>query len=454
MRVIITHSNADLDALASLVCARKLYGEARCVRPRNVSMPVKRYLAMHKDRAELCRVGDIDASSVDEVVVVDVRDGRRLREYGGFFDAAERVVVYDHHPTSEHDIRADEEYIEPVGSCATLLCERLQAEGIELDAWEATLALLGIYADTGSLSFDGTTPRDVDAAAYLLRSGAHLAVVNHYMRQRFTPEQFQLLTQMMHQVDEISVNAVEIAISTGHCAEVIKSVSGVVDDVMRLGGHDAIFGVIGFERGNRVQVVGRSRVPYVDVGEILSAMGGGGHAGAAAAAFKNRDQSSVIAEIKKTLNAANFSPARVADLMSSPVQTIGRDVSLREAESMLKRWHFSGAPVRTADAAASNSAAKKTDENRMDCTGVDGIISRRDIARAEAGGNLELPVSSHMTHEVVAIGQDEPIEDAFEMMTERDIGRLPVHDGERLVGMITRSDILRRLYAHESLGVS
>lgn len=444
MRVIITHSNADLDALASLICARKLYKDAVCVRTRTVSAPVQRYLALHKDRADVRRVASVDAAEVEEIVVVDVRDGRRLREYAPFFESAKRVIVYDHHPASAHDIDADETHIEPVGSCATLLCERLQAEGIALNEWEATLAMLGIYADTGNLSFDGTTARDVDAAAYLLRMGARLSVVNHYMRQRFSPEQFQLLTQMMHQVEEVSVNAVEIAISTGHSDVFIKSAAAVVDDVMRLGGHDAIFGVIGFERGKHVQVVGRSRVPYIDVGKILSAMGGGGHAGAGAASFKRRDEASVIAEIKEALRAADFSPTRVVDLMSAPVQTIARDISLGEAKALLERWNFSGAPVQ----AAPLGAHAPVDS----LAAIDGIISRRDIARAEAAGNLALPVASHMSHQVRSISQDEPIEDAFEMLTQRDIGRLPVHDGQRLVGIITRSDILRRLYHQESRG--
>ncbi|AWV90330.1 CBS domain-containing protein [Bradymonas sediminis] len=453
MRVIITHANADLDAVASLVCARKLYGDAVCVRPRAVSLSTQRYLALHKDRAGLLRVPEVDAASVDEIVVVDVRNGRRLREYTEFFKTAKRVIVYDHHPASADDIEADEVNVEPVGSCATLLCERLQEAGIELNEWEATLALLGIYSDTGSLSFDGTTPRDIDAAAYLLRMGARLAVVNRYMRQRFTPEQFQLLTQMMGQLEEVSVDAVEIAISTGHAAKFVQSAAGVVEDVMRLGGHDAIFGVIGFDQGKRVQVVGRSRVPYINVGKILAGMGGGGHAGAGAASFKGRDEASVIAEIKEALNASDLSPTRVSDLMSSPVQTIGRDVSLGEAKALLERWNFSGAPVRSAES-EEVCDAEVGDSSDVNCTIIDGIISRRDIARAEAGGNLHLPVASHMSHEVVAIPQDEPILDAFELMTQRDIGRLPVRDGGRLVGIITRSDILRRMYNQESLGLS
>ncbi|MFP4600128.1 MAG: CBS domain-containing protein [Persicimonas sp.] len=429
MRVIISHANADLDALASLIAARKLYGEAVCLRNRNISMAVRRFLALHKDALDLQRLDDIDPEEVDELVVVDVRNRRRIREFNSIIERAPRVVVWDHHPASDDDIEADEEHIEPVGACATLLCERLQDEGIELDEAEATVLMLGIYADTGSLSFDSTTARDIDAAAYLLRCGARLSVVNRYMQQRFTPEQRELLVHMMPNTRTIAVDAVDIAISTGQAHSYVRSAAGVVDDIMRLGGHDAIFGLIAFDKGNRVQVIGRSRVPYVDVGTILTALGGGGHAGAAAATFKNETVEEVVAQLEDRLDEVEMRPARVADLMSSPVETIDRDISLGEARDLLHRWNVTGAPV------------------LRDCE-LEGIVSLRDIERAAQAGKLDLPVASHMSHEPVIISSDEPIEDALDLMTDKDIGRMPVCDGVRMVGIISRSDILRRLYAN------
>lgn len=428
MRAIVTHANADLDALASLIVARRLYGEAICLRNHTVSLPVRRYLALHKDAVNLERVGDIDLDAIDEVVVVDVRDGRRLGEYDELFAAAQRLVVYDHHPASPHDLQADEIHVEPVGACTTLLCERLQEQGIALGEAEATLALLGIYADTGNLSFDSTTPRDVEAAAFLLRSGASLSVVNRYMQQRFSDEQRELLVSMMPNTEEFTVDAVDIAISRGRARAYVRSAAEVVDDIMRLGGHDAIFGVIGFDKGKRVQVVGRSRVPYVDVGAVLQQVGGGGHAGAAAATFKKMSIEQVVERLQEVLDASELRPTRVADLMSSPVETIDRAISLGEAKRLLELWNVTGAPV-------------------LKEGGLEGIISRRDIERAEEAGKLDLPVASHMSHEPVVIAPDEPIEDALDLMTQEDIGRLPVCDADRIVGIISRTDILRRLYS-------
>lgn len=428
MRAVITHANADLDALASLVVARRLYGDAICLRNHTVSLPVRRFLALHKDELDLKRVRDIDISQIDEVVVVDVRDGRRVKEYEELLASASRTIVWDHHPSTEYDVDADSVHVEPVGACTTLLCERLRDKGIELSEAEATVALLGIYADTGSLSFDATTPRDVEAAAFLLRSGAKLSVVNRYMQQRFTREQQELLVSMMPDTEEFTVEAVDIAIARAETPDYVRSAAEVVHDIMRLGGHDAIFGIIGFDKGKRVQVVGRSRVPYVDVGKILSQMGGGGHAGAAAATFKKKTIDEVADALKKLLVDSDLQPTRVSDLMSSPVETIARDISLGEALALLERWDVTGAPV-------------------LRDGKLEGIISRRDIERAAEGDKLDLPVASHMSHEPFVIAPDEPIEDALEQMTQEDIGRMPVCDGKRMVGIISRSDILRRLYS-------
>ena len=108
--------------------------------------------------------------------------------------------------------------------------------------------------------------------------------------------------------------------------------------------------------------------------------------------------------------------------------TDGEDLSLEEARALLERWNVTGAPV-------------------MRDGELEGILSLRDIARADEGGRLQLPVSSHMSHQPVLIQPEEPLEDALDLMTQEDIGRLPVCDGERLIGIITRTDILSRLYS-------
>ncbi len=430
MKYIITHYNADLDALACLIAAQRLFG-ATPLGGSIVSPPVKRFLALHKDRFALKPFQEVDASDVDELIVVDVRDQRRLKEFQPIIDAAKTIRTYDHHPDSEHDVKGAPEKVEPVGACITLLVEELVEAGFEIEPDDATLFLLGLYSDTGRLSYSNTLPRDVAVAELLLRSGANLKVVNRYLRREFTPGQAKLLVEMMNTAEEESFDAVEVAFASARAEKFVRGVAPVVQQVLDLGGHDAIFGVVEFEKSKRVQIIGRSSVTYLDVGEILSKFGGGGHRGAAAAILKKTDLETVMADLRQTIRDYPMTPRRVSELMSSPVHTLQHDATLEQAQEQMANWVITGAPV-------------------MRDGELTGVISIRDVQRAAKADKLHLPVASHMTHQVTCIDHHEPVEDTLELMTAEDIGRLPVtRDGE-IVGIITRTDLLRELYMREA----
>ena len=86
---------------------------------------------------------------------------------------AKRITVVDHHVESNTDIPEAEDYVvDNVGSVTTLIVEKLRKERVDVTPPEATLLALGIHADTGSLCFDSTTPRDATALAWAMRNGA------------------------------------------------------------------------------------------------------------------------------------------------------------------------------------------------------------------------------------------------------------------------------------------
>ena len=76
-----------------------------------------------------------------------------------------------------------------------------------------------------------------------------------------------------------------------------------------------------------------------------------------------------------------------------------------------------------------------------------GIVSERDVVRAFAthGSSLEsMRVSDLMTRRVVTCSPEDAIAQIARTMTERRIRHLPVRDGERLVGMVSIGDVLKR----------
>jgi acetoin utilization protein AcuB len=84
-----------------------------------------------------------------------------------------------------------------------------------------------------------------------------------------------------------------------------------------------------------------------------------------------------------------------------------------------------------------------------------GILSDRDLKRAMASPatSLEahelrylldrLRVEEFMTRTVITIGAMFPVEAAARLMVQEKIGALPVTDGDRLLGLVTETDVLR-----------
>jgi tRNA nucleotidyltransferase (CCA-adding enzyme) len=113
--------------------------------------------------------------------------------------------------------------------------------------------------------------------------------------------------------------------------------------------------------------------------------------------------------------------------MSSPVRTVGPDTPLAELASSLREWGHTGAPV-------------VVDGQLV------GVVSRRDVERAQREGRGHLAVKSCMAHRVSSIGPDAPLQEALEQMQTHNIGRLPVLDGTRVIGILSREDVLGYLY--------
>jgi len=84
-----------------------------------------------------------------------------------------------------------------------------------------------------------------------------------------------------------------------------------------------------------------------------------------------------------------------------------------------------------------------------------GVVSERDLLRASLSNLNEfgteqrraflhvVEIERVMSSPPVVIGPDDSVEAAALLMAERRIGCLPVVDGERLLGMVTETDILR-----------
>jgi CBS domain-containing protein len=79
-----------------------------------------------------------------------------------------------------------------------------------------------------------------------------------------------------------------------------------------------------------------------------------------------------------------------------------------------------------------------------------GLISRRDLIRTRRvqsviAQHAHTTIEEVMSKDVISIGPHETISSAAELLVKYDVSRLPVIDGDRIVGIVDRHDILTGL---------
>lgn len=432
MEVIVTHDVADFDALASAVAAQRLHPNARIVLGSRLGGDVSEFMALHKDRYPTCAACDIPASAVQRAILVDVRRASRLghvpelRDRILARDPGLEVCVWDHHAAAEDDVPAAVSHCEPVGSATTLLVEEIRRRGVRVDVMEASLFALGIHVDTGSLRYAATSPRDAEALAWLLGRGARLAVIHRYTSLPYSDAQLRALSAVLAALRVERIGGARVGIATLDERFGTPGLDRVASETLELEDVHALFLCVAL-RGGRVQVVARSRAAWIDVGAVLRAAGGGGHATAGAAVLRSRDPTATAEALLGSLRVNPPRAALVRDVMSSPVHSVGPEETIANLADLLARGQHTGLPV-VADGALA------------------GVISRRDVDAALAKGAGADRVARHMSRPVHTTEESVPLEEALACMTREDVGRLPVLRGGQIVGIVTRQDVLASLY--------
>ncbi len=433
MDVITTHTNADFDCLGAMVAASKLYPGALMVFSGSQEKSMRDFFLKSTSYVlNFTRLRDLDLSSVSRLIIVDCQHSSRI---GRFAEILKKpgleVHIYDHHPESSGDIAASGGVIRECGSSTAILTLMLRDCGIEVNATEATLMMLGVYEDTGSLIFPSTTGDDYQAAAWLLAHGANLNTVSDFITQELTAEQVSLLNDLLKSLKTTDLNGVQVSIAHASVDHYIGDIAVLAHMMRDMENLQALFIAVGM--GSRIYIVARSRIPEVNVGEILHDFGGGGHATAASGTVRDLTMLQVLAKLDLSLRD-RVNPRRVArDIMSAPVMTLPATTTLAAAEELLTRYNVNAMPV--------------MDEGRMT-----GIISRNIVEKALYHGLGDLPVSEYMHTEFVKAFPSTPIAEVLEYIVGHNRRLMPVFDeGEKLIGIITRTNLLRYMYAGEAL---
>lgn len=420
--LILTHEHTDFDALASLLAASRLYPQSVPVLPRQLNRNLEAFLADYRDLLPFLRLDDLPKRRVERVILVDTQVVQPVRGMGpGTLGA-----VIDHHPLMR-DLPAGWTFLgDEVGATTTLLVERLAGQNLPLSPIEATLLTLGIYEDTGALSYQTTTPRDLRAAAWLLERGANLLVVNRFLHHPLTDEQQALYQQLAENVQPYQFHGHSVIIASASLAGTVEEISTLAHKLNDLYEPDGLFILV--QMGNAVQLVARSTVDAIDVGKIAAALGGGGHSRAAAAMVRESSLASAFEALVYLLQSHIRPTITVGQIMSyGAPQTLTPRDTIAAAEERMRRYGFEGFPV--------------VDNGR-----IVGMLTRREIDRAMHHGLEGHLVSRYMRAGEVYVTPEDSVATLRQVMTEHDWGQVPVLDPHTgaLLGIVTRTDLIKQ----------
>ncbi len=428
MDVITSHTNADFDALASMVAAKKLYPEATLVFPGSQEKSMRDFFLESTFYAvEAERLKNVDVDSVTRLIIVDNRNPARLGKLAGALGRpGVSVHIYDHHPTKEGDIRGEFEIVEMIGATTTIMVELLRQKGMPITQLEATIFALGIYEETGSLTFVSTTERDVQAVAYLISQGAQLNIVSDFISRELTAEQIAILNDLITAATSYDINGVRVVIAAMATHQYVPDLANLAHKIRDMESLDVLFLVV--QMGDKTHVIGRCRIPQVNAGEVLEELGGGGHATAASAVVKDMTYLQTKERLIDVLKH-HIKPGPVAsEIMTSPVKTIPSGSTIQEANEAMTRFSVNVLPV------LSNEKFQ-------------GIITREVVQKALFHGLGKQKVEEFMTTGGPVVSPDTPMAQVERIMIEEHQRFIPVLDrSSMLVGAITRTDLLRSLH--------
>ncbi len=421
MHIILTHEQADFDAIASLLGAYLFDESAFPVLPQRMNRNVRAFLTLYGVDLPFVERRDLPSEPVDSITLVDTQSMVSIK---GVYNQTQ-VRVIDHHPLRDnlpnHWIVTTEE----TGAAATLFVEGLREHNGALSMVEATLLLLGIYEDTGSLTYSRTTSRDLRAAGFLLEQGANLGILNDFLNHPLSLDQQMIYDQLRAVARTHTIHGHSVVVSCGDAQNMDEELSTIAHKLRDLLDPDALFLLIKTKGG--IQLIARSTKDNINVANLAAHFSGGGHSRAAAALIKDRGLEEVCKELLDILPEFIRPAVTVAQIMSYGPQVLTPETPAEEAASLMQRYGYEGYPV-------------------VEKGKVVGLLTRRAVDRA-LSHRMNLPASSLMEAGEVSVQPGESIEGLQRLMTTTGWGQIPVVDSEdgQIIGIVTRTDLLKTL---------
>lgn len=454
MKIIVGHSNMDLDSMASMVLARLLYPDHAAVASRLVHPVAGKLQNLYEHHLRFLHANELDGQEVERLVLVDTSSRRRVEEFlRRLPNEPAEVEIWDHHPVESAGVQSAgangdvfpgaEIHRGAYGANATMLGLAVMERGLQPSPEEATVALAGIYADTGNFTHENVTEADFEVAAFLLSCGASLKMVRSFLNALTDAAQVNLFHDLLNKLEYRTIHGHRVITSYWETDQEWKGLGAVVEKIFEVENRDVYFALFYFTHKEKCLIIARNQKDTIPLHEILRDFGGGGHTKAAAATIKHSDGQHVYRQLLANLEHLLVPAITAQEIMSAPVHTICPEERLIDASRALEEIGHTGLPV--------------VDGQEQ----LVGFLTLRDIMKGRRADQMHAPVKGYMSRPPISLAPEAPVHEVEELLAAHNIGHLPIVREKQVVGIVTRSDYLdfkqqshdRRLAALETMGI-
>jgi tRNA nucleotidyltransferase (CCA-adding enzyme) len=423
--IIVGHTNMDLDCFGSIALARHLFPGYAVIQSQHIHPMARGVATMYRGHLELQPSKDFRGTTVKHLVVLDTRNEDRVREYLNIFHSAPaKIDVYDHHPANGNDIPGATIHESRLGSNTSFLGRMIMERGIRITPDDATIALAGIYADTGNFTHENVTAHDFQVAAHLMAAGASMKLVKTFVSPLKEKAQISMFHQVLNDLVVRNIRGHSILLSFTELTGPTQGLSPVVEKIFEVENADAYFAVFSFLHNSSALIICRNQNDDIEVDRLMNAFGGGGHKNAASATLKDVNAAEVFETLQGFLETSIKPAITAADLMTREVRVIEDTTTLRNAARFLESIDHTGAPV--------------VDDYKC----LVGFVTLRDIQKGRRADQMHAPVKAYMTRKVVSARTTTTVREIEDLLLSNNIGHLPILDVGAVVGIVTRTDFL------------
>ena len=299
---VLTHENPDGDAIGSgLAMYWTLKNMGKKV---DFIVPVLPNTFKKLPGAdEIKEEGSVE--NYDLAIAVDAATIERLSTWGKYLENAKESFVIDHHES--HINYCDIDYVEPVSpaTCETLVAI-FKAWNVEFTKEIASSLLCGLITDTGGFQYQTVTKYTFDCAGEMVEAGADLTNIYRQVFETKSRAAMELQKRALDRMEYLEDGKVCYTYTSLKDEEETEADPGDYEGIVSIGRsvEGVEVSVYIREIGDDFYKISTRSNEYVNVSEVCSTFGGGGHIRAAGAKVNEKLEDikeKILAEIRKQL---------------------------------------------------------------------------------------------------------------------------------------------------------